>query len=60
MFFYHIQFFICGLLLILLADLAFILVNFFSFKGQKFSKQDSAEESKDKATKSQKDPLNHK
>ena len=47
-------------MLVLLADLAFILVYFFSFKGQKFSKHDSAEESKDKATKSQKDPVGHK
>jgi hypothetical protein len=36
------------------------LVYFFSSKGQKFSKQDSAEESKDKATKSQKDPVGRK
>jgi hypothetical protein len=56
----HIQIFICGLLLVMLADLASILFYFFSFKGQKFSKQDSAEESKEKATKSQKDPLGHK
>lgn len=55
----HIQIVIYVLLMLVLGNLAFILVYFFSYKGAKFSKQAPAEESKDKAAK-QKEAAGHK
>lgn len=56
----HIQILIYGLLVVVVADLAFIFVYFFALKGAKFSKTDSVEESKDKTAKVNKDAVAHK